>query len=218
MDINFTRIIPYIPFIMRGLTITLQIALVGAIFGSMIGFLFSLVSEKKNLIGALVRGFIDVFRGTPLIFQLAFFHYGLVQIIDGFLPAAIVSAFVIFTLNSSAYLSEIFRAGIGAIDKGQIEAAKALGVSKFDTTMFIIVPQALRNVMPAIVNEFITLIKETSVASVIGVQELLRRQAIVSGTTFRFFEPLIIVGLTYYVMVKVLSISGRILEKRLSYD
>lgn len=218
MNIDFTSTIPYIPYILKGIIITIQIAIVGAFFGSLIGFLFSLVSHRKNFLGATVRGFIDFFRGTPLIFQLSFFHYGLPQIFPGFLPTAFQTAMIIFSLNSSAYLAEILRAGIEAIDKGQIEAAKALGVSRFHTTIHIIIPQALRNVLPAIVNEFITLTKETSVASAIGVQEILRRQAIVTGTTYRPFEPLLLVGITYYVLIKILSILGKMVEKRLKYD
>ena len=209
MNIDFTSTIPYIPYILQGIIITIQIAIVGAFFGSLIGFLFSLVSHRKNFLGATVRGFIDFFRGTPLIFQLSFFHYGLPQIFPGFLPTAFQTAMIIFSLNSSAYLAEILRAGIEAIDKGQIED---------HTTIHIIIPQALRNVLPAIVNEFITLTKETSVASAIGVQEILRRQAIVTGTTYRPFEPLLLVGITYYVLIKILSILGKMVEKRLKYD
>jgi arginine/lysine/histidine transport system permease protein len=221
--IDFTKIYEYIPFIIQGVLITIQLALVGAIGGSLLGFVFGLTSRKKNILGYSVRGIIDFFRGTPLVFQLAFFHYGIPQLVKaffglGFVPTAIFSASVIFIINSSSYLAEILRAGIESIDKGQIEAAKALGVKSSDYMLHIIIPQAIRNVLPAIVNEFITLTKETSIASIIGVSELMRRATIITGTTFRYFEPLLVVGITYYIMNKMLSTAGKYVEKRLKYD
>jgi arginine/lysine/histidine transport system permease protein len=221
--IDFTKIVDYIPFIVQGVMITIQLALVGAFGGSILGFVFGLTSRKKNIIGYFVRGVIDFFRGTPIAFQLAFFHYGMPQLIKAFfgisfVPTAMFSASVIFVVNSSSYLAEILRAGIESIDKGQIEAAKALGVKSTDYMMHIIIPQAIRNVLPAIVNEFITLTKETSIASLIGVSELMRRATIITGTTFRYFEPLLIVGITYYVLNKMLSTAGKYVEKRLKYD
>jgi His/Glu/Gln/Arg/opine family amino acid ABC transporter permease subunit len=221
--IDFTKIVDYIPFIVQGVMITIQLALVGAFGGSILGFVFGLTSRKKNIMGYFVRGVIDFFRGTPIAFQLAFFHYGMPQLIKAFfgisfVPTAMFSASVIFVVNSSSYLAEILRAGIESIDKGQIEAAKALGVKSTDYMMHIIIPQAIRNVLPAIVNEFITLTKETSIASLIGVSELMRRATIITGTTFRYFEPLLIVGITYYVLNKMLSTAGKYVEKRLKYD
>jgi arginine/lysine/histidine transport system permease protein len=221
--IDFTKIVDYIPFIVQGVMITIQLALVGAVGGSVLGFVFGLTSRKKNIIGYFVRGVIDFFRGTPIAFQLAFFHYGMPQLVKAFfginfVPTAMFSASVIFVVNSSSYLAEILRAGIESIDKGQIEAAKALGVKSSDYMMHIIIPQAIRNVLPAIVNEFITLTKETSIASLIGVSELMRRATIITGTTFRYFEPLLIVGITYYVLNKMLSTAGKYVEKRLKYD
>lgn len=221
--IDFTKIYEYIPFIVQGVLITVQLALFGAIGGSLLGFIFGLTSRKKNLFGYGVRGIIDFFRGTPIAFQLAFFHFGMPQLIKGlfnisFVPTAMFSATVIFIINSSSYLAEILRAGIESIDRGQIEAAKALGVKSSDYMMHIIIPQAIRNVLPAIVNEFITLTKETSIASLIGVSELMRRATVITGTTFRYFEPLLVVGITYYILNKLLSNAGRYVEKRLKYD
>ncbi len=218
MNIDFTLTLPYLPFLLQGIEVTLKIAAVGAIFGTLLGLILSLITSKKNVLAKITSFFIDFFRGTPLLFQLVFFHYGISSIIDGFVPAALTSAFVVFSLNSAAYLSEVLRAGINSIPKGQIEAATSLGVSKKDIALFIIIPIALRNVLPAIINEFITLTKETSVASFIGVSELLRRQAIISGTTFRVIEPMLIVGVIYYTLNKLLSLGGKYLERKLSYD
>lgn len=166
---------------------------------------------------SLLKAWVDFFRGTPLLFQLMFFHYGLPQI-TGWIPTPYVSAIVVFSLNSSAYLSEILRAGIESIDKGQIEAAHALGVSTKDISFSIIIPQALHNVLPAIMNEFITLVKETSVVSMISLQDIMRRQSIVSAATYRFFEPMLIVGAMYLVLNVILSNLGKQLERKLSYD
>ncbi len=218
MRIDFTTTIPYLPYLLAGIEITLKIAVVGAFFGTILGLLLSFITSKKNILSKISFAIIDVFRGTPLLFQLVFFHYGISQLIPGFVPYALTSAYVIFSLNSAAYLSEVLRAGINSIPKGQIEAAISLGVSKYDIARYIIIPIAVKNVLPAIVNEFITLTKETSVASYIGVSELLRRQAIISGTTFRPFEPLIIVGIIYFSLTKILSYGGRILERKLAYD
>jgi arginine/lysine/histidine transport system permease protein len=218
MNIDFTRIIPRIPYILEGVQVTLTIALVAALIGSILGFTISLITSKKGFLGKVLFLFVDFFRGTPLYFQLFFYHYGLPQVIPGFLPTAFHSAFVIFSINSAAYLSEIFRAGIQSIDKGQIEAARALNISTWDIVVGIIIPIGAKNVLPAIINEFITLIKETSVAAVISVNEIMRRHTIVAGTTFRAFESLIIVGLIYYTLTKTLSIAGKVVERNLRYD
>lgn len=217
MKIDFTLVIPYIPYLLRGTYITLQIAAIAAIGGSTLGLLFGFTSRRKDPIGMAVRAIVDFFRGTPLVFQLMFFHLGLPQI-TGWVPTVMTSAGIVFTLNSACYLSEILRAGIESIDKGQSEAAIALGVRKLDIAIHIIIPQAIRNVLPAIMNEFITLIKETSVVSMIGATDLMRRQSIISGTTFKYFEPLLLVGATYYILVKVLSMIGKRIERKLRYD
>lgn len=217
MNINFESIYPYLPYLLGGILVTLEIAIAAALLGSLLALVFSLLSRKGGLVQFLIKAFIDFFRGTPLLFQLAFFHYGLPQL-TGWIPTPYISALIIFSLNSSAYLSEILRAGIESIDKGQIEAAHALGVKSFDITFNIIIPQALRNVLPAIMNEFITLVKETSVVSMISLTDIMRRQQIVSAATYRFFEPLLVIGVIYLTLNIVLSNVGKVLERKLRYD
>lgn len=217
MNIKFDLIYPYIPYLLGGILVTLQIAIAAALQGSLLALIFSLLSRKGGITQFLIKAFIDFFRGTPLLFQLAFFHYGIPQL-TGWIPTPYVSALIIFSLNSSAYLSEILRAGIESIDKGQIEAAHALGVRNWDITFNIIIPQALRNVLPAIMNEFITLVKETSVVSMISLTDIMRRQQIVSAATYRFFEPLLIIGLIYLGLNIILSNVGKLLERKLRYD
>ncbi len=217
MNIKFELIYPYIPYLLGGILVTLQIAIAAALLGSLLALIFSLLSRKDGITQFLIKAFIDFFRGTPLLFQLAFFHYGIPQL-TGWIPTPYISALIIFSLNSSAYLSEILRAGIESIDKGQIEAAHALGVRNWDITFNIIIPQALRNVLPAIMNEFITLVKETSVVSMISLTDIMRRQQIVSAATYRFFEPLLIIGLIYLGLNIILSNVGKMLERKLRYD
>ena len=214
---NFEPIIDYLPYMLGGALVTLQVAFATALLGSVIGFVISFLSRSGKVMNSLLKAWVDFFRGTPLLFQLMFFHYGLPQI-TGWIPTPYVSAIVVFSLNSSAYLSEILRAGIESIDKGQIEAAHALGVSTKDISFSIIIPQALHNVLPAIMNEFITLVKETSVVSMISLQDIMRRQSIVSAATYRFFEPMLIVGAMYLVLNVILSNLGKQLERKLSYD
>lgn len=217
MKIDFGVITDYIPYLLGGILVTLEIAFAAALLGSLLALVFSLLSRKKGIVQKLIKVFIDFFRGTPLLFQLAFFHFGIPQI-TGILPTAYISALIVFSINSSAYLAEILRAGIESIDKGQIEAAHALGVKSWDISFSIIIPQALRNVLPAIMNEFITLVKETSVVSLISLTDLMRRQQIVSAATYRFFEPLLFVGIVYYIMNIILSNIGKALERKLKYD
>ena len=217
MNIKIELIYPYIPYLLGGILVTLQIAIAAALLGSLLALIFSLLSRKGGITQFLIKAFIDFFRGTTLLFQLAFFHYGIPQL-TGWIPTPYISALIIFSLNSSAYLSEILRAGIESIDKGQIEAAHALGVRNWDITFNIIIPQALRNVLPAIMNEFITLVKETSVVSMISLTDIMRRQQIVSAATYRFFEPLLIIGLIYLGLNIILSNVGKLLERKLRYD
>lgn len=218
MNIRFEAVMPYVPYILKGVVVTLQIAFVGALFGTIIGLILSFITSKENMLSYFLRFVIDFFRGTPLLFQLVLFHYGIAQVMRGFVPHVFASALIVFSLNSAAYLSEVLRAGIAAIDKGQIEAATSLGISKKDIALHITLPIAIKNVLPAIVNEFITLTKETSVVSFIGVSELMRRYEIVSGTIFRSLEPLIVVGIIYYLMNKILSVGGKRIERKLNYD
>lgn len=214
---TFEPIMEYLPYMLGGAWVTLQLAFATALLGSIIGFIISFLSRTGKLMNTILKAWVDFFRGTPLLFQLMFFHYALPQV-TGWIPTPYVSAIIVFSLNSSAYLSEILRAGIESIDKGQIEAAHALGVSTKDISFSIIIPQALHNVLPAIMNEFITLVKETSVVSMISLQDIMRRQSIVSAATYRFFEPMLIVGAMYLVLNVILSNLGKVLERKLSYD
>lgn len=223
---NYNAVKDWIPYLFKGLNVTLLIAFVAAVFGVIIGVI--LVIMQKNKYGNKIAvAYIDVFRGTPLILQLSIIYFAFPQILDrifngyfelsiDFHLAGITAAFITFSLNSAAYISEIIRSGILSVEKGELEAAKALGVSKFNTYKDIILPTAFRNSFPALMNEFVTLVKESSIVSIIGIQDLMRRQQIVTSQTYMYFEPLIVIGVIYYVVIKILSLLGRRIEVRLT--
>ena len=218
MNINFNKIAEYIPYLINGVWTTLGLALIASVGGLLLGFVYALLMRNKNSTSKVIKQIIDFFRGTPVAFQLTFLHFALPQIFPVLTFSPWVSASIVFILNSAAYMAEIIRAGIDQIPKGQIEAAHCLGLTQQDITRDIILPIAISNILPAIVNELITLIKETSIVSFIGLTDLMRRSTIVQGTTFRYFESLLIVGVIYYVLTKSLSIMGSHLERRLNYD
>lgn len=156
----------------------------------------------------------SIFRGTPLLVQLMIIYIAIPQL-TGYDISPYVSAILAFGLNSSAYVSEIIRAGILAVDRGQTEAAAALGVPYRQMMMNIILPQAIKNILPALMNEFITLTKESAIVSVIGYVDLMRRAQIVGANTYHNFEPLLFVALIYWVMVYGLTLAGKGIERRM---
>ena len=215
MNLDFSQIVPYIPFMLKGIWTTIQFVFVAIILGSILGTVLALfkIGHVKWL-----RWFADaytsIFRGTPLILQLMIIYYSIPQL-TGYDINPFLSAVLAFGLNSSAYISEIIRAGIQAVDKGQMEAAQALGIPYRAMMKDIILPQALKNILPALMNEFITLTKESAIVSTIGYLDLMRRAQVVGSDLFRNFEPLLFVGLIYWCMVMVLTVIGRMFERRL---
>ncbi len=207
--------VPYIPFILEGIWVTLKFVIVAIILGSILGTILALFK-----IGSIkpLRWFADaytsIFRGTPLILQLMIIYYSIPQL-TGYDISPFLSAILAFGLNSSAYISEIIRAGIQAVDKGQMEAAQALGIPYRAMMKDIILPQALKNILPALMNEFITLTKESAIVSTIGYLDLMRRAQVVGSDLFRNFEPLLFVGLIYWCLVMGLTVIGRMFERRL---
>jgi arginine/lysine/histidine transport system permease protein len=215
MNLDFTQIVPSMPYILGGIKVTLQIVATAAFFGFALGILLALFKiSRLKILTWFADAYTSVFRGTPLILQLMIIYYGLPQII-GFEIQPYPAAVIAFALNSGAYISEIIRAGILAVDKGQQEAAMALGIPYRRMMQDIILPQALKNILPALMNEFITLTKESAIVTVIGVSDVMRRSYQVGGETYSFFEPFIFAGLIYYVLVMVLTVLGKAVEKRM---
>jgi polar amino acid transport system permease protein len=215
MSLDFAQFIPSIPYILQGITVTLQIVILAGILGFVLGTILSLLKISKfKFLGWLADAYTSIFRGTPMILQLMVIYYGSPQIL-GYQIQPYTAAILSFGLNSGAYVSEIIRAGILAIDKGQQEAALALGVPYGKMMLDIILPQAIKNILPALMNEFITLTKESAIVTSIGVMDIMRRSYQVGAEKYSFFEPLIIAGLIYYVMVMILSFLGKALERRM---
>ncbi|RHW37421.1 amino acid ABC transporter permease [Lysinibacillus yapensis] len=212
---DFTAVIPSIPYILEGIGVTLQIVVFATIIGLVLGILLALckIGNIKPL-KWFAEFYTSIFRGTPLVLQLMIIYYAMPQIL-GFNIEAMPAAIAAFGLNSAAYISEIIRAGINAVDKGQQEAAKALGVPYSKMMKDIILPQAMKNILPSLMNEFITLNKESAIVTVIGALDIMRRAYVVGGQTFRYLEPLLIAGVIYYVMTLVLTFLGKMIEKRM---
>lgn len=215
MNLDFTQVAPSIPYILQGIGITLQIVIVSALLGFALGILLALfkIGRVKVLVW-FADAYTSVFRGTPLILQLLIIYFGLPQII-GFDIPAYWAAVISFGLNSGAYISEVIRGGILAVDKGQREAAYALGIPYAKMMKDIILPQAMKNILPALMNEFITLTKESAIVTTIGVMDIMRRSYVIGGQTYRYFEPLIIAGLIYYLMVILLTLLGKAVERKM---
>jgi arginine/lysine/histidine transport system permease protein len=215
LDLDFSRIVPSIPYILGGIVETLKYTIGSAICGFLWGTILSLFKISGL---APLKGFADaytsVFRGTPLILQLALVYYASPQL-TGYDITAFQAGLITFTLNSAAYVSETIRGGIQAVDKGQREAAMSLGVAYQPMMLDIILPQAFKNILPAMVNESIALLKDSALVSTIGAADLLRRAQIVGAEKFIYFEPLLFVGAIYYAMVMGLTIAARVLERRM---
>ncbi|CAG9607040.1 amino acid ABC transporter permease [Pseudoneobacillus rhizosphaerae] len=218
MNLDFSQIVPYIPFILEGIWVTLKFVIVAIIFGFVFGSILALlkISHIKPL-NWFADAYTSIFRGTPLILQLMIIYFAIPQL-TGYDISPFLSAILAFGLNSSAYISEIIRAGIQAVDKGQVEAAQALGIPYRLMMKDLIFPQALKNILPALMNEFITLTKESAIVSTIGYLDLMRRAQVVGADTYRNFEPLIFVGLIYWVMVMGLTLIGKRVERKLKYS
>jgi polar amino acid transport system permease protein len=218
MNLDFSQMVPYIPFILEGIWVTLKFVIVSIIFGFIFGSILALlkISHIKPL-NWFADAYTSIFRGTPLILQLMIIYFAIPQL-TGYDISPFLSAILAFGLNSSAYISEIIRAGIQAVDKGQVEAAQALGIPYRLMMRDLIFPQALKNILPALMNEFITLTKESAIVSTISYLDLMRRAQVVGADTYRNFEPLIFVGLVYWVMVMGLTLIGKRVERKLNYN
>ncbi len=213
--LDFGKIVPSLPYILSGIWVTLTFTLLSAFLGFLWGIVLSLfkISSIKPLFW-FATAYTSVFRGTPLILQLTLVYFATPQL-TGYNISALQAGVITFFLNSGAYISETIRAGIQAVDKGQKEAAESLGVPYKQMMGDIILPQALKNILPALVNESIALLKDSALVSVIGVEDLLRRATIVGAEKYIYFEPLIFVGVIYYLMVLSLTWGANVLERRL---
>lgn len=199
--------------LLSGILVTIQVALLAAILGLLIGFLIALCNLSKNkVLNVIGKVYTDVIRGTPSVTQLMIIYFVVFANIDW--PKWIIAA-IAFSINSGAYVSEIIRAGILSIDKGQTEAGRSLGLSKWQTMKEIIVPQAVKNIFPAMCNEFITLIKETAIVGYVGLVDIQKAGDFIKSATYEAFMPLLATAIIYFTLIKILTLLLGLAEKRL---
>ena len=185
-----------------------------AFFGTILGVMLALMRDSHiKVVSRLAQLYIWIWRGTPLMVQAFLIYFGLPNL--GITFSAMTAGVLSMSLNTGAYIAEIVRSGIQSIHKGQLEAAMSLGFSKWESMVRIIIPQAIRNILPVIGNEFVTLIKESSQVSVIGMADLMYTAATIQGISFQPFPPLVIVAVYYFVMTFFVSSCLRVLEIRL---
>ena len=215
-------------YITDGLMVTLKVAFFAALFGIIIGFVIAIIRSTydKNfkdakfgvskffmiILNSISKIYLTVIRGTPVVVQLLIIYFVIFGSVN--INKTIV-AIIAFSINSGAYVAEIVRSGIMSIDQGQFEAGRSLGFGFTKTMWYIIIPQAFKNVLPALANEFIVLLKETSVSGYIALQDLTKGGDIIRGRTFDAFMPLLTVAIIYLILVMILSWAVGLLERRL---
>lgn len=193
-------------YYVKGLGITLLVSLFSVVVGVVLGLIVAIIrmneerKNKKTIGGTISTIYVDVIRGTPSVLQLMIIYFVAFHSRLGFI-AAVVS----FGINSGAYVSEVIRGGIQSVDRGQMEAGRSLGLSYGDAMRFIVIPQAVKNILPAMGNEFIQLIKETSILGYVGIMDLTKAANYVSSRTYQMFIPLVVAGIIYYLIVKILT-------------
>ena len=202
----------YTTYFITGVKFTVGLAAISVFIGTILGTGIAFAKMSNNLaLKVLASGYIEIIRGTPLITQLFIAFFGTAVVFDTKamgLPVstlAFLAGIVAVSLNSAGYVAEIVRSGIQSVDKGQMEAGRSLGMSKGQTMKEIIIPQATKNILPALANEFITVIKETSIVSVIGVTDIMYNVNIVRGMSFKSMEPLFMAAILYFVLTFTLS-------------
>lgn len=215
----------YLPMFLRGAALTLLISIIGTVVGSLIGLLIGSIrtipvpdrGAKRvflKIINFILSVYVEVFRGTPMIVQAMVIYYGS-AIAFGIDMQRTFAAVLIVSINTGAYTTEIVRGGIISIDKGQFEASQAIGMNHAQTMLNVVLPQVLRNILPAIGNEFVINIKDTSVLNVISVSELYFQTKSVAGATFDYFTPFFVACVIYLIMTFTVTRILRLLERKL---
>ena len=211
---KFEFLLKYYPFYIEGIKITLLLALLTIIFGTLLGLVICVFKiSKYKILRAIASIYIEIIRGTPLLVQLIIIHYGFrINITE------ITSATVALSINSAAYIAEIIRAGIISVNKGQMEAARSLGMNHFQSMKLIIIPQAVKNILPALANEFVVLIKESAIVSYIGLADIMYKANQIRSLTYLTLEPLLVAALIYFVITFTISKFIHYFERKLNKD
>ncbi len=212
---NFTFLGKYSEYYLKGAEITIVLAFFAVLCGTILGLALTLLRRSKfKPISYIAAAYVEFVRGTPLLVQIYIIYIGLPKLIGIDMHDMTVGS-IALALNSAAYISEIIRAGIEAVDKGQMEAARSLGMNQGLAMVHVIIPQAFKNILPALGNEFISVIKESSMVSVIGVAELMYNASIVRGNTALGLEPIIVAAVVYFVLTFTLTRCLGYVERRM---
>jgi polar amino acid transport system permease protein len=210
---DFRLIVESIPFLLKGAVYTVQVSILAIAVGLVLGWLFGVAAVSGVTVFRIITfGYVQFIRGTPLLVQIFLIYFGLPAL--GINVPAYWSGVIALGLNSGGFQAEIVRAGIESIDRGQSEAARSIGMSRFQTLIFILVPQTVRRVIPPLTNELITLVKSSSLLSAIAALELTHAGQLIIARTFAPFEIYAAVALIYLAIVSVLSRASALLEKR----
>ncbi len=209
----YWRILQFIP---DGILVTFQVTVCAIVFALLLGLLTGLGRISRNrILNAAASVYVEIVRGIPLLVQLFYIYYALGRFVR--LPD-MVAAIIAMSVCYGAYMGEVFRAGIESIPKGQTEAARSLGFNKAQTMRYVILPQAWRTILPPVGNEFIALLKDTSLVSILAVADMLRRGREFASETFAYFETYTVIALVYLIITLLLSKGVSLLEERLNYD
>ena len=216
MQLDFSIIAGYLPMFGEGLLVTLKVTVCALLLGLLLSVPLSLckISNVRPL-QLFAAFYTSVFRGVPILVQVFMMYFG-IPIATGLKFTAFQAGTIVFAMNSAAYISESMRGGIMAIDRGQYEASMALGVRYPAMMKDIILPQAIKSVLPSLVNEFIGLLKNTTLIASIGLVDILRVGQLIQAATYRAFEPFFVISVFYYVLVMGLSFLGKLLERRVN--
>ncbi|AGX45224.1 amino acid ABC transporter permease [Clostridium saccharobutylicum] len=212
---NFTFLGKYSEYYLRGAEITIVLAFFAVLFGTILGLGLTLLRRSNfKPVSFIATAYVEFVRGTPLLVQIYIIYIGLPKLLGIDMPDMTVGA-IALALNSGAYVSEIIRAGIDAVDKGQMEASRSLGMNQALTMIHIIIPQAFKNILPALGNEFIAIIKDSSMVSVIGVAELMYNAGVVRGNTALGLEPIIVAAVIYFILTFTMTRILNYVERRM---
>ena len=220
MDFSFLS--EYYPYFISGTINTIIIAILTVLFGVILGTVLALLKiSNSKILRAIASAYIEFIRGTPLLVQIYIIFY-MISFPDftlfGLEMARFIPGVIALSVNSAAYVAEIIRAGIQAVDKGQMEASRSLGFTKGQAMKYVVLPQAVKNILPALGNEFVVVIKESSIVSIIGIAELMMSANIIRGAIYRPFEPLLVVAVIYFALTFTLTRVLGVAERRMNKD
>jgi len=207
-----------LPAFLKGMSVTLQLTVFSLLIAIVLGMVTCLFKISRfKILKVIAAVYVDIMRGTPLLVQATFLHFGVAAAFNITIPSKI-AGIIVLSLNAGAYLSEIFRSGINAVNKGQMEAARSLGLPYSKAMIKVILPQAIRIVIPSVMNQFIITLKDTTIISIIGTDELMRAANIIVARNFRSFEIYGMVAIMYFIVIFTLTKISEYVERRLSNE